>query len=237
MARLFLQQLIKDSIDFLQELCPVDGYFLAFSGGKDSIVMKQITKDSGVKFDAHYSITSADPPELVAFIKQYHPEVSMDYPGTTMWKLIPNKLMPPTRLVRYCCQVLKEGGGENRIVLLGNKKTDSRKRNNQEKIRVCSKNGKVTLAPLYNWNDEDIWEYIKYRNLPYCSLYDEGYKRLGCIGCPMAGAKQMHREFERWPKYKQAYLRAFGRMLEERKKKNKPTEWQTPEEAMEWWLT
>ena len=53
-----------------------------------------------------------------------------------------------------------------------------------------------------------------YAKVPHCCLYDEGYQRIGCIGCPMGGSKNMMREFERYPKYKDLYIKAMQRMVE-----------------------
>ena len=110
------------------------GYYLAFSGGKDSVVIKALADIAGVKYDAHYNVTSVDPPELVQFIREYYKDVKWEYPrykdGTraTMWNLIPKKKMPPTRIVRYCCEKLKEGGGEGRFVVTGVRWAESAKR-------------------------------------------------------------------------------------------------------------
>lgn len=84
------------------------------------------------------------------------------------------------------------------------------------------------------WTDDDVWEFIKTYNIPYCSLYDEGYTRLGCIGCPMASRQK--EELSKYPKIRQAYLHAFKRMIEARKKEGLQTEWKTAEEVMEWWM-
>lgn len=125
---------VQASIDRLKAFEPPEGYCLAFSGGKDSVVVKALMDMAGVKYDAHYRITSVDPPELVRFIKEQHPDVSRDYPrykdGTvaTMWNLIPKKLMPPTRLVRYCCEVLKESGGVGRMTVTGVRWAESNNR-------------------------------------------------------------------------------------------------------------
>ena len=252
---------VKIAIDRLQAFEPPEGYYLAFSGGKDSQCIYHLAKEAGVKFDAHYNLTTADPPELVWFIKKNYPDVSRDRPKETMWQLIPRKLMPPTRLARYCCQELKEGGGEGRIVVTGvrwaesvrrkqtrgiaevlgkSKKTNYILLNDNEQERMmfenCTKKGKRIVNPIIDWEDEDVWEYIHTRNIEYCKLYDEGFKRLGCIGCPMAGKDGMLHQFERWPKFKQAYMRAFQRMLDTRKTKGLENNWETPEDVFNWWV-
>ncbi|MCK4794227.1 MAG: phosphoadenosine phosphosulfate reductase family protein [Desulfobacteraceae bacterium] len=232
---LSVKKQIKKSIKILKMFEPSDGYYLAFSGGKDSIVLHDLAEEAGVKFKAHYNITTADPPEVINFIRENYPEVSMDRPGTTMWKLIPKKLMPPTRMVRYCCGPLKEKYEEGLVILTGNKRSDSYGRRNMV-VKSCQKKGTIVVHPILDWNDNEIWYYIKHNDMLYCCLYDEGFKRLGCVGCPMAGPKQQRIEFERWPKYKEAYLRAFQRMLTERKRRGKKTDWKKPEEVMKWWL-
>lgn len=89
------------------------GFYLAFSGGKDSQCLYHIAKLAGVKFEAHYARTGIDHPELVQFIKRNYPDVIWDRPEVTFWELIIQRRMLPTRQFRYCCEVLKEsrGGG------------------------------------------------------------------------------------------------------------------------------
>lgn len=230
-----IKKQIRESIKILKMFEPKEGYYLAFSGGKDSVVLYKMAELARVKFNAHYNITTVDPPEVVNFIREKYPDVSMDRPDISMWELIPKKLMPPTRMVRYCCDPLKEKWGEGLVILTGNKKTDSYKRRDTV-IKSCRKKGTIVICPILNWCDDEIWSYIRQCNIPYCCLYDEGFKRLGCVGCFMAGPKQQRIEFERWPKYKEAYLRAFQRMLDERKRRGKKTNWKRPEEVMKWWL-
>ena len=101
----------------------------------------------------------------------------------------------------------------------------------------CFRDGsKHYLHPIIDWSHEDVWAYIRGRGLPYCSLYDEGMKRIGCILCPMAGKRQRLREAERWPQYKQAYLNTFERMLLERERKGKKTQWKDADDVYRWWL-
>jgi phosphoadenosine phosphosulfate reductase len=254
------QNKVDVAIQRLRSFEPEDGYWLAFSGGKDSVVIKRLAEMAGVKHENHYSITSVDPPELVQFIKTM-PDVSRDFPGTTMWRLIPKKLMPPTMIVRYCCQALKESAGKGRIVITGVRwaESNNRKKNkgvvnigetkrsstilntdNDEARRMvesCYRTHKTMVNPIIDWSDEDVWEFIRTERIPYCGLYDEGYKRLGCIGCPMARDRVIE-DFLRYPKHYEAYLRAFGRMLIEREKRGKSNKgWETPEDVMRWWLS
>lgn len=81
-------------------------------------------------------------------------------------------------------------------------------------VEQCYRTRKTLVNPIVDWEDDDVWGYIRDRHLPYCSLYDEGFTRLGCIGCPLAGSKQMKADFARWPKYQELYIRAFDRMAE-----------------------
>lgn len=132
--------LLEMSIKRLQEFEPKEGYYLAFSGGKDSVVIKALADMAGVKYDAHYSLTTVDPPELVQFIKEHHSDVEIDIPRdadgnrVTMWNLIPRKVMPPTRLVRYCCAELKERGGDGRLCITGVRWAESANRKNNQGV-------------------------------------------------------------------------------------------------------
>lgn len=234
-----LDDMESNAIELLRVMEPPAGYYLAFSGGKDSIVLHEIAKRSGVKFDAHYNITNVDPPEVVKFIRENYPHVEFHRPEITMWRLIEKKLMPPTRIVRYCCDYLKERGGEGRIVLVGIRAIESTGRKKQGQIYVCGKTGKVLVKPIFSWLDNEVWEYIASRRLAYPKLYDEGFTRLGCVGCPMAGPKAQRHQFDRWPKIGMAYIRAFQRMADNRKAKgkdkDKDTQWETGEDVMRWW--
>lgn len=113
------------------------------SGGKDSSVCKELAIRSGIPFEVMHSHTTADAPETVRFVWQEAKRfedmgikytINMPtYKGqrVSMWSLIPQKLMPPTRLVRYCCSVLKETGGAGRFIATGVRwdESASRKKN------------------------------------------------------------------------------------------------------------
>ena len=268
----------------LQTYEPPEGYWLAFSGGKDSVVIKALADMAGVKYEAHYSVTGIDPPELVYFIKEHHKDVIWDIPRDkngnriTMWSLIPQKMLPPTGLARYCCQELKESAGMGRLTITGVRWAESanRKRNQggitvygksvikdfkeedkenftstprggvvlrldntetRRMVEMCYKTHKTVLNPIIDWDDSEVWEFIKEYNVPYCKLYDQGYKRLGCIGCPLNTAGQK-KELEKYPKYKNLYLKAFDKMLKEYERKGIKSKisWETAEDVMTWWV-
>lgn len=113
-------------------------------------------------------------------------------------------------------------------VVLNNDNEESRKM-----VEQCYKLSKTVVNPIIDWLDSDVWEFIKEYNIPYCELYDKGYKRLGCIGCPMS--THQAEELERYPKYKQAYIRAFGRMIEAFTDKSR-CKWETGEDVYKWWI-
>lgn len=280
-----LREKVRVSIQRLIDWCPPEGYYLAFSGGKDSVVVKRLMEMAGVPFDAHYHNTSVDPPELIRFIREQHPDVKIEFPvdkdgkRITMWTLIEKKMIPPTRLIRYCCEFLKESAGDGRMTVTGVRWAESSYRakaqgivsvwhdkdikkatekdenfstnkqggvilvnDNDESrslVEGCYKRSKTLLNPIIDWTEDDIWEFIHEERVPYCGLYDEGWTRIGCIGCPMAGTKGREREFARWPKYKDLYLRAFARALERRKERNRPDDrWldATPIDLFNWWM-
>lgn len=183
---------------------------------------------------------------------------------TSMWQLIPIKLSPPTRTKRYCCQILKETGCKNRYIATGVRWDESAARQERQEFEkigrtkkqkekftkvmlmndndakrrmseLCMQQNKMIVNPIIDWKHIDIWEYITSEKIEVCSLYEMGYDRVGCIGCPMAGKKR-YKEFFDFPKYKQMYLNAFARMLKELDRKGKSHTWETPEDVYRWWL-
>lgn len=235
-----------------------DGYYLAYSGGKDSDVILKLAELANIRFKAYYNLTSVDPPELVQKIKA-DSRITIVKPQFTMWDLIVKKKYPPSRLSRYCCQFLKEHGGDGKFCITGVRWYESYKRkNNRSVIEVnayrkyinrvndntegrqllenCKMRSKHILNPIIDWTDSDVWEFIKSYKINYCKLYNCGYKRLGCIGCPLGGSKNQLRDFGRYPKYKKAYIRAFDRMIEARINSGLKTSWKSGEDVFNWWV-
>lgn len=141
---------VQVAIERLQAFEPPEGYYLAFSGGKDSVVIKALADMAGVKYDAHYNHTSVEPPELVRFVREQHPDVSIEWHKDkdgnriTMWNLIPKRSFPPTRIARYCCQELKETGGNGRMCITGVRWAESpNRRANQGEVTIYKGNKEI----------------------------------------------------------------------------------------------
>lgn len=262
------QDRLNTAIERIKSFEPKEGYYLAFSGGKDSIVCYQLLKRAGVKFESHYNLTTVDPPELVRFIKREYPDVFIEHPELSMWQLIRKKGFPPHRFVRYCCAILKEGGGENRFVVTGVRWAESKQRessrhevefdsygsqskkakakrelflnsDNDERrmmIETCIIKGKNILNPIIDWRDSDVWMFIRENNFKYPALYDNGFKRLGCILCPLASVKNRKREARLYPKYVKAYIRVFDDIIEKGHEKGQYLKYPDGKTAFKEWL-
>lgn len=102
-------------------------------------------------------------------------------------------------------------------------------------IEACKENADMICNPIYSFTDEDVWKYIRQYQIEVNPLYAKGYKRVGCVGCPMAGAKRQLRDFELYPKYKENYIKSFDRMNEKLKQKNK-TNFESGKEWFDWWV-
>lgn len=133
-------ELEKRAIQRLKTFEPhEEPYYLCYSGGKDSDVIRILAELAGVKHDIVNNHTTADAPETVRYIRSI-PNIQISYPEMTMWDLIVKKGMPPTRLMRYCCEELKERGGAGRVKITGVRWAESSKRkNNHGAVTIVGK--------------------------------------------------------------------------------------------------
>lgn len=244
-----------------------EGCTIADSGGKDSSVLKRIAEKCHEKYGLQYKInhnhTGLDAPETVYFVRREREralangiEYGITYPKLYFDRLCWKKGMLPTRLVRFCCEALKETYGARERLVTGVRKDEStnRKQNqgvitimkkgltkevadnpnfsktpkggvvllnydNDEAVQTvytCFRTNKVLVNPLINWTDDDVWRYIREEKIPVNPLYECGFDRVGCIGCPMADRR---REFELYPKFRERFIRIADKLVEIQKEK------------------
>ena len=233
-----------------------NGFYLAFSGGKDSQCLYHVAKLAGVKFKAHMNLTSVDPPEVIRFVKKNYPEVELIKPGKSIFQHTVEKQILPTMRVRWCCAEYKEMAGAGKVTLIGIRKAESsrrakrneveinnrkfsgdleglegyrkarnaqkrgRKPNNNREVTIVNADGERTLgcirgqeslliSPIIEWTDDDVWNFLNTIGAAHCELYDQGFNRIGCIGCPMSPAKQKIIENKRWPHVKRNWIKAI----------------------------
>ncbi len=228
---------VQEAVGRLKHFEPPEGYYLAFSGGKDSVVIKELADMAGVKYDAHYNVTTIDPPELVYFIRDYHKDVIWDRPEIPFLKNLATTKGFPQRHRRWCCVEYKERYGADRRVVTGVRREESQMRASRKVFHHCYKGGlgqnKTYLNPIVDWTESDVWDFIHEHDLPYCSLYDEGFKRIGCMFCPMA-RKQRQVEAKRYPQYVKAFIRAFERLYATGRQSM--ARWRNGEDMFWWWM-
>lgn len=208
--------------DYEAEALRIDprGYYVAFSGGKDSIVLERLFQMAGVRYEAWYNNTTIDPPELIRFIREHYPQVPWNNPKRHLIAMMAESTAcgPPTRKQRWCCEIYKEQGGNDQFVSIGVRGPESKRRKATWSFLTSHREtGNPILCPLIYWTDCDIWQFIRRNQMSYCKLYDEGFKRLGCIGCPLGGPAAQKREFKRWPKYEAMWKRGFQQYFDKYK--------------------
>ena len=223
-------ELIKKTESLALKYSP-DGFHVAFSGGKDSQVLLELVKMAGVKYHAEMCVTTVDHPALMKFVRRHYPDVKLNRPELNMYDLIRKNRCLPLRKMRFCCATLKEQTGAGTITLLGVRREESvrRARRNEVEIsgykfsgsldqfniysetKITCVNGKdkLMIMPILHWTHNDVWTFIRSRNMPYCELYDMGFKRIGCMFCPMAASKEKAIERRMYPGVEKAYKKAI----------------------------
>ncbi len=215
---------------------------IAFSAGKDSIVLYHLAKRTGIPFEYVYGNTTIDPPGLIGLIRREYSDVNIIQPKRTFYELIVAKGLP-TRTKRFCCSDLKEYIGIDCKVFEGIRKGESIKRDIRLRTliepEVCDtrRKGKIHVYPIMNWAVSDIWNYIREYNLKYPAQYDIGWDRIGCVGCPLAQQKKRILQFQTYPKYAYAIIKAIEKNMEVHPGKYLSNLFSDPYEAFFWWIS
>ncbi|HIW87222.1 MAG TPA: phosphoadenosine phosphosulfate reductase family protein [Candidatus Onthomorpha intestinigallinarum] len=251
-------ELLRKSEKMALRLDPENGFYLAFSGGKDSQCLYHVARMAGVRFKAHMNLTSVDPPEVIRFVKTQYPDVELVKPKMSIYEMAKKKHLLPTRTFRWCCAEFKEMSGVGKVTLIGIRKAESArrakreeisieikgKRNNEtfdqwseheEKMVACVRGkDKIIVSPIIYWNERDVWEFLNVNGIPHCEIYDQGYTRIGCICCPMSQFRQKIKEIERWPHVKRNWIKAI-QYLKDNGYNSHPEE--SAETNFRWWIS
>ena len=252
-----LDLLVQRAVMLLRTNAPADGspYYGCFSGGKDSVCIKELARMAEVPVEWHYNVI-IDPPELMRFIRDQHPDVEWERakgkggaPRSPFFRRIREKLMVPTRFRRWCCNEYKHTKGPKGCTrVLGIRIEESAKRKSRYTACVMPKAaGRSEVYPIRLWTHDNVWQFIHQRHLPYCSLYDEGFDRLGCVGCPLGTPGHRRAEFARWPHFERQWRAACEFVVSERARLGKSPPQQSSRRvdsrrtvavcgSFEWWM-
>lgn len=257
-----LQYKIDAAINFIQRgeklalSLNKQGYFVAFSGGKDSQTLLWLVQQAKVKYKAYYSVTTNDPLQNVQFIRKYYKEVTFLHPKDNFYTLVEKNGLP-LRQMRYCCRVLKESAGAGFATLVGVRREESVGRSKYDFVDVVSRRkehkeraggydlddiiavnhqcikgkDKVLLRPMLDFTEKDVWTIINEFHLPKNPCYEK-VGRVGCIFCPFSSRQTIERYCIEYPKVKETLLKSISVFL-----KNKPSIGLSKDEYFDWWLS
>lgn len=161
--RASLQAKIDWSIDLLRKseklarmYDPDNGFYLAFSGGKDSQALYHIAVLAGVPFKAHMNLTSVDPPEVIRFVKRQYPDVELIKPKDSIYNIAVQKGLLPSQKIRWCCEEFKENAGAGKVTLIGIRHAESTRRAKRNEVEVSSKAFSGTLEQFGEFREKRL---------------------------------------------------------------------------------
>ena len=244
-----LDEKVDKAIHILKAMEPIalkyrpEGFICAFSGGKDSQVIRELMNLAEVEHIVKYQWTTIDPPEVIHFIKEQYPDVIIERPKETFWQLCLRHKLLPTQYKRFCCRELKETKDTHCVTVTGVRAAESPRRKKRQEVEIQTRRrhpeyvrgnldefnmyreshvdciegkDKLIINPIIDWTTQDVWDFLTASDLPSCELYDRGYNRVGCLFCPMASIYSLHMMERDYPKYKAAFIRLIGRIRAKR---------------------
>ena len=107
-----------------------------------------------MKFTAHFSPTTVDPPQLMRFIRRQYPEVIWGKVDKSMYQAAKEMGMVPTMKLRWCCAKFKESSGAGKVTLTGVRHAESVKRAKRKEVEVSGHKFAGDLAEFFDWSAE-----------------------------------------------------------------------------------
>ena len=221
---------------------------VGFSGGKDSQVVFDLCKQSKIKFTAKFN-HCFESTTTMNFIRQYYPDVVWRREvkqGFFENIRINHKGHLPTVESAFCCVNYKHNPKYvDDASIVGVRRQESAKRAGRKVLEAKNKTSlkknkalfseyfaenciasgspsEITLFPIVDWSEEDVWNYIKKHKLPINPEYAER-NRVGCIICPKANFNSNYKSLLKLPKLIDAAIKA-------REKADAPIDWMITKE-------
>lgn len=262
---------IAYSIELIRKAEPVAlryrsyGLIVAFSGGKDSQVLYELVKMSGVRHILKHNFTTMDAPEVIKFIREQYPECIIERPQKSFWQICVHYRMLPDMFHRFCCGELKENKDALSVTLTGVRRQESARRSSRQEVAIytrrrhpdfvqgdfgqfeeyrettvqCIKGkDKIVVNPILEWSASDVFEFLKERNVQICSLYATR-SRIGCLFCPLSSRKSIYQDVRDYPKHYRALLLMIERIRQARIERYGISNWEglTNEQVFDWWTS
>ena len=194
---------------------------IAYSGGKDSDVILELARMSGINYRAIYKNTTIDPPGTTKHAKENGVEVRM--PKMNFKQIIEKRGMPG-RLRRFCCEILKEYKILDYAVVGVRRDESTAREKRYKEPEICreynSKEKARIYMPLLDFTAKDIETFIEARGIKCHPLYYDQQgnfhveRRLGCMGCPLVTPKRRIAEFKEHPGMVRLYVNAAQKFFD-----------------------
>lgn len=216
-----IEERTEEAVTYLKKVLRfIPQSMVAFSGGKDSIVIAKLMQFAELPHILVYEATGIDPPEMPRFIRKHYPNTQFVRPKETFWKMIVTK-NPPLPGVRWCCDHLKKQPAATIRIsyrVLGIRAEESFRRANYNRLDIPERfKWQRLVYPIFHWKEYDVWDFIEKHNLPYPSLYDDGADRIGCVVCPFMNKKKHEWARDKWPGMYISFERSVHRWYNHRK--------------------
>ena len=245
---------------------PEDGFYLAFSGGKDSQALYHLAQMAGVKFRAHFLPTTIDPPQLIRFIRKNYPDVEFGKVKQSIYAMALKKGFLPTMRARWCCAEYKETGGTGKVTLIGIRHQESTRRaaknevefhsrkfsgdfgqfeeyrdsftsGKETEVRCMSGRDSLLISPIIEWTDRDVWEFLNdVVKVQHCELYDPPYNQHR-IGCILCPMSSRKQKRRDCALFPHVKAKWIETIEELRRTKWADPRLASAEEDFEWWFS